>query len=74
MPAVLRVSGSIRDLIGGKQEVPVDAGISVRETLKNLGIVPEMVALVVVNEQVRDKDYIIQDKDIVRVLAVIGGG
>jgi sulfur carrier protein ThiS len=74
MPAVLRVSGSIRDLIGGKQEVPVDAGISVRETLKNLGIVPEVVALVVVNEQVRDKDYIIQDKDTIRVLAVIGGG
>ena len=39
-----------------------------------LGIPPEVVALVVVNEEHQTKDYILQDQDIVRVLAVIGGG
>jgi molybdopterin converting factor small subunit len=36
--------------------------------------VPEVVALVVVNEEQRSKDYVIQEGDVIRVLAVIGGG
>jgi len=46
----------------------------VRATLAALGIVPEVVALVVVNEQQQSKDYVIQEGDVIRVLAVIGGG
>jgi sulfur carrier protein ThiS len=61
-------------VVGGKTEVQVEAGRSVRETLAALGIVPEVVALVVVNEEQRSKDYVIQEGDVVRVLAVIGGG
>jgi len=74
MPATLRPSGSLRDLVGGQAEVQVEAGRTVRETLAALGIVPEVVALVVVNEQQRSKDYLIQEGDTIRVLAVIGGG
>jgi len=74
MPATLRPSGPLRDVVGGKTEVQVEAGRSVRETLAALGIVPEVVALVVVNEEQRSKDYVIQEGDVVRVLAVIGGG
>ena len=74
MPAILRPSGSLRDLVGGQAEVQVEAGRTVRETLAALGIVPEVVALVVVNEQQRSKDYLIQEGDTIRVLAVIGGG
>jgi sulfur carrier protein ThiS len=74
MPAILRPSGALRDLVGGQAEVPVKTGLTVRETLAALGIVPEVVALVVVNEEQRTKDYVIQEGDIIRVLAVIGGG
>jgi len=74
MPAILRPSGSLRDLVGGQAEVQVEAGRTVRETLAALGIVPEVVALVVVNEQQRSKDYMIPEGDTIRVLAVIGGG
>jgi sulfur carrier protein ThiS len=52
----------------------VEAGRTVRETLAALGIVPEVVALVVVNEEQQSKDYVIQEGDVIRVLAVIGGG
>ncbi len=74
MPAIIRPSGALRDVVGGHAEIQVDAGRTVRDTLVALGIVPEVVALVVVNEEQRSKDYVIKDGDIVRVLAVIGGG
>ncbi len=74
MTATLRLSGSLRDVIGGQSEIQVESGRTVRETLANLGIVPEVVALVVVNEEQRSKDYVIQEGDVIRVLAVIGGG
>jgi sulfur carrier protein ThiS len=74
MPATIRPSGALRDVVGGLAEIQVEAGRTVRDTLAALGIVPEVVALVVVNEEQRSKDYVIKEGDIVRVLAVIGGG
>lgn len=74
MSATLRIGGSLRDVVGGKQEIQVESNQTVRITLAAVGIVPETVALVVVNEQQQSKDYIIQDGDIIRVLAVVGGG
>ena len=74
MPAVIRPSGALRDVVGGQAEVQVKTGKTVRETLAAIGIVPEVVALVVVNEEQRTKDYVIQEGDVIRVLAVIGGG
>jgi sulfur carrier protein ThiS len=74
MSATFRLSGSLRDEVGGKTEFQVDAGRTVRETLVTLGIVPEVIALVVVNEEQQSKDYLIQEGDVIRVLAVIGGG
>jgi sulfur carrier protein ThiS len=61
-------------VVGGLAEYQVVAGRTVRETLATLGIVPETVALVVVNEEQQTKDYVIQEGDVIRVLAVIGGG
>jgi sulfur carrier protein ThiS len=74
MPATIRPSGALRDVVGGLAEIQVEAGRTVRDTLVALGIKPEVVALVVVNEEQRSKEYVIQEGDIVRVLAVIGGG
>jgi sulfur carrier protein ThiS len=74
MPAKLRPSGSLRDFVGGQTEINVESGKTIRETLSKLGIVPEVVALVMVNEEQQSKDYVIKEGDVIRVLAVIGGG
>jgi sulfur carrier protein ThiS len=42
--------------------------------LTSLGINPDLVAGVFVNDEQQTKDYVLQDGDIVKLLAVIGGG
>jgi sulfur carrier protein ThiS len=74
MPAILRLSGALRNFNGGKSEVQVQPGHTVREIITGLGIVPETIAVVVVNQEQQDKDYIIQEGDDVLVMAIIGGG
>ncbi len=74
MTATLRLGASLKNLLGGKDEFTVEPGHSVRETLVSLGIKPELVAMVSVNEEQQSKDYVIQKGDTIRVMAVIGGG
>jgi len=74
MSAKLQLSGGMKDVTGGRDRFEVEAGKSVAETLVGLGIVPDIVALVVVNDEQQSKEYIIQEGDTVRILAVIGGG
>jgi len=74
MPATFKLSGSLKDVTGGKDEYTVEPGRSVREVLESIGIVPLTVALVVVNDEQQTKDYIVREGDLVRVLAVVGGG
>ncbi|KAF0108850.1 MAG: hypothetical protein FD146_736 [Anaerolineaceae bacterium] len=74
MPATLRLGASLRILIGGQDEFTVEPGRSVRDTLVSLGIKPELVAMVSVKDEMQTKDYVIQEGDTVRLLAVVGGG
>lgn len=74
MSATIGPIGTLKSYIGGQAEVTVDAGRTVRETIQALGIPPEIVALALVNEMPQPKDHILQDGDVVRLLAVIGGG
>ena len=64
----------LKDYIGGQSETSVEAGQSVRASLSVIGINPDLVAGVFVNGEQQTKDYILQDGDIVKLLAVIGGG
>ena len=64
----------LKEYIGGAQEVNVPAGSSVRQTIAGLGMPPEVVALVTVDDLPQDKDYVLQDGEVVKLLAVIGGG
>jgi len=64
----------LKNYVGDMKETNVVAGISVRETLMNIGINPDLVAGVFVNDEQQTKDYILQEGDIVKLLAVIGGG
>jgi sulfur carrier protein ThiS len=74
MTAIIRPLGMLKTYIGDLKEISVEAGHSVRQTLYLIGINPDLVAGVFVNEEQQTKDYILQDGDIVKLLAVIGGG
>jgi len=74
MTATIRPLGMLKTYIGELKETSVDAGQSVRESLSILGINPDLVAGVFVNDEQQTKDYILKDGDIVKLLAVIGGG
>jgi sulfur carrier protein ThiS len=74
MPATLRLNAYLKNLIGATEEMFVEPGHSVRDTLAFLGIKPDLVAMVSVNGVMQTKDYVIQEMDTIRLLAVVGGG
>ena len=74
MPAVIRPLGMLKEYIGGQAETSVEAGRTIRETLRALGMPPELAALVLVNDEQQDKEYVLQEGDVLKVMAVIGGG
>ncbi|MGA2503565.1 MAG: MoaD/ThiS family protein [Anaerolineales bacterium] len=74
MTATIRLGDSLKNLLGSKGEFTVEPGHNVRETLISLGIKPELVAMVTVNNEMQAKDYLIQDGDAIMLIAVIGGG
>jgi sulfur carrier protein ThiS len=75
MTVYIRPKGMLKDYIGGRDEAEVAPGQTVRAALLALGIPPEIVALVLINDVYEtDKDIVLQDGDVVRLMAVIGGG
>lgn len=64
----------LKTYIGDQKEATVEAGFSIRETLIQLGINPDLVAGVFIEDEQQSKDYIVQDGDTIKLLAVIGGG
>jgi molybdopterin converting factor small subunit len=74
MTATIRPFGTLKEYIGGAYDTTIEAGVSVRQAMVNLGMPPEVVALVLVNDEQESKDYVIKDGDHVKLLAVIGGG
>lgn len=73
MSAIIQPLGSLKPYTGG-QPVPVEPGGRVSEVLERLGIPPEIVALVLVGDAPVAKDYVLRDGDVIKLLAVIGGG
>ena len=74
MSATIRPLGMLKSYIGELKETSVQSGNTVRETITQLGIDPDLVAGVFVNNEQQSKDYVIRDGDVVKLLAVIGGG
>ena len=75
MPVTLLPIGHLKSLVNNQAELTVPGGITVREALNQVHIPPEMVALVVINgTHQTDKDTLLQDGDMVKIMAVIGGG
>ena len=74
MTAILRPVGMLKSYIGGQDEITVEAGRTIRETMKTFNMPPEIVALVMVNDEQQSKDYVLKKGDKVKLIAVIGGG
>jgi len=74
MSAHIRPLGMLKSYTGGQAEVSVEAGRTVREAVTALGMPPEIVALVLVNNERQAKDYYLQDGNVVKLAAVAGGG
>ncbi len=74
MSAIIRPLGMLKSYVGDQKEVVVAAGSPVRDILSLIGIDPDLVAGVFINGELETKDYVVQDGDEVKLLAVIGGG
>jgi sulfur carrier protein ThiS len=74
MPAYICPIGSLKTYTGGQAQVAVAPGRTVRETLAALGIPPEVVAGALLNNVLLSKDYLMLEGDVIKVIAVIGGG
>jgi sulfur carrier protein ThiS len=74
MTATLVPVGVLKNYAGEMSEVAVEPGRPVRQILTDLGIPAELVALVTVNGVQQDKDYLVKDGDVIKLLAVMGGG
>jgi sulfur carrier protein ThiS len=74
MSATIKPIGLLKTYIGGQGEITVRAGQTVLAALDALGVPAQLVALVIVNDAPQPKDYWLQEGDVVRLLAVIGGG
>ncbi len=75
MSVTIRPAGLLRTYVNEKSTLTMDCeGLTVRECLVRVKIPSELVALVMVNGILQDKDYVIQDQDVVQLLPLVGGG
>jgi sulfur carrier protein ThiS len=74
MTATVRPFGILKTYIGNQSECTVEPGRTVRQTMLDLSIPPDVVALVTINDEQETKDYVIREGDVVKLIAVVGGG
>jgi sulfur carrier protein ThiS len=74
MTVIFRPVGVLKSYIGDQKEITVEAGRTIRETMLSFDMPPEIAALVMVNDEQQSKDYVLKEGDIVKLIAVIGGG
>ncbi len=70
----IRPVGQLKSFFNNQPVITVAAGKTVREILIEAQIKPEMVAGVVVNGNLQTKDYLLQEDDDVKLMAVMSGG
>lgn len=74
MTAQIKLLGILKSYVGNQSQIEVNAGNTVRETMRALNIPSELVALVLVNNTPQTKEYCLQAGDVVMLMAVVGGG
>ncbi len=75
MSITVRPSGLLKTYANDQSSLAMDCeGVTVRECLVMLKIPVELVAVVMVNGILRDKDYVMQDQDVIQLIPLVGGG
>ena len=78
MTAQIKLTGLLKSYAAGQPVILVQVTEgslkSVRDYFISLNIPSEMIAMVLVNGILQEKDYAIQDQDIVQLIPLIGGG
>lgn len=72
--ATIKLVGILKSYTNGDSEINVASGQSIRDSIKRLGIPSELVAVATVNQTAQSKDYVIQEGDVITLLAIVGGG
>lgn len=57
-----------------ESSLTVEPGRTVREVIEDLGLDPDLVAIVMVNGRQKFKSYRLQDGDHVKLVPMVGGG
>ena len=78
MAAQIKLTGLLKSYADGQPvifiQVTEESLITVRDFLISLKIPSEMIAMVMVNGVLQEKDYAMRDQDIVQLIPLIGGG
>ncbi len=75
MSVTIRPIGLLKTYASDQSSLAVDCqGMTVRECLVKLNIPSELVAVVMVNGILQEKDYVIQDLDVIQLIPLVGGG
>ncbi len=74
MPAYIQPVGVLKSYIGGRTEAVVEPGRTLRQTIVELGIPIESVAMVLVNDNRESNDYVLQEGDVARLIMAVSGG
>ncbi len=74
MTVTIHLVGQLKSIFNNQPTINVEAGQTIREILVAAQVMPEMIAGVVVNGDLQSKDYLLQDEDDVKLIAVMSGG
>ena len=75
MSVNIRPVGLLKRYAGEQSSFTLEcAGKSIRDCLLEILIPSELVAMVIVNGSLQDKDYIVRDQDVIQLIPLVGGG
>lgn len=66
--------GLLKKYVPGQSSLTIEPGQTVMEVITDLGLDPQLVAIVLVNGRQRFKSYRLQDGDRVKLVPIVGGG
>ncbi len=72
--AELTLVGLLKKHVAGQPCLTAEPGRTVMEVIEDLGLDPDLVAVVMVNGRQEFKSYRLQDGDRVKLVPLIGGG
>jgi sulfur carrier protein ThiS len=70
----LTLVGLLKEYGPAHTSLTITPGQTVREVLEELGLKPELVAMVMVNGRQKSKDHPLQPGDKVKLVPIVGGG